>query len=56
MKEGLPFARDLSLEKPTQILTYVFFTYTHLPSSSLCTVFDSISSTLEYQIIVPPAN
>ena len=57
MKEGLPFAQDLSLET-LQILPYVFywlyFTYRltsfpphWLPSISLWTLFDSISSNID---------
>ena len=56
VKEGLPFARDLSLENSadsylcTQLallhsVSYFFFLY-RLPSSALCTVFDSISSNI----------
>ena len=54
VKEGLPFARDVSLENSADSylcfrlallhsLSYFFFLY-RPPSSSLCTVFDSISS------------
>ena len=54
VKEGLPFARDLSLENSADSylcfrlallhsVSYFFFLYGS-PSSSLCTVFDSISS------------
>ena len=56
VKEGLPFARDLSLENSADSysyfrlallysLPYFFFLY-RSPSSSLCTVFDSISSNM----------
>ena len=56
VKEGLPFARDLSLENPadsyvfdwhysTQSLTF-FFLY-RSPSSSLCAVFASTSSNID---------
>ena len=54
VKEGLPFAQDLSLENSADSylcfqlallhsVSYFFFLY-RPPSSSLCTVFDSISS------------
>ena len=54
VKEGLPFAQDLSLENSAdsylcfqlaslRSVLYFFFLY-RPPSSSLCTVFDSISS------------
>ena len=54
VKEGLPFARDLSLENSAgsyfrfwlallHSVSYFFFLY-RSPPSSLCTVFDSISS------------
>ena len=56
-KEGLPFARDLSLENSRDSylcfhlallhsLFYFFFLY-RSPSSSLCTVFYSISSNID---------
>ena len=55
VKEGLPFARDLSLKNSANSylcfrlallhsVSYFFFLY-RSPSSALCTVFDSISST-----------
>ena len=54
VKEGLPFAQDLSLENSADSylcfrlallhsVSYFFFLY-RSPSLSLCTVFDSISS------------
>ena len=57
MKEGLPFARDLSLENSADSylcfrlallhsVSYFFFLY-RSPSSALCTVFDSISSNID---------
>ena len=57
VKEGLPFARDLSLENSADSylcfrlallhsVSYFFFLY-RSPSSSLCTVFDSISSNID---------
>ena len=56
-KEGLPFAYDLSLENSADSylyfrlallhsVSYFFFLY-RSPSSSLCTVFDSISSNID---------
>ena len=56
VKEGLPFARDLPLENSADSyfcfrlallhsVSYFFFLY-RSPSSSLCTVFDSISSNI----------
>ena len=57
VKEGLPFARDLSLENSADSylcfrlallhsLSYFFFLY-RSPYLSLCTVFDSISSNID---------
>ena len=57
VKERLPFARDLSLENSADSylcfrltllhsVSYFFFLY-RSPSSSLCTVFDSISSNID---------
>ena len=57
VKEGLPFARDLSLENSADSylcfqlallhsVSYFFFLY-RSPSSSLCMVFDSISSNID---------
>ena len=57
VKEGLPFARDLSLENSADSYlcfrlallhseSYFFFLY-QSPSSALCTVFDSISSNID---------
>ena len=64
VKEGLPFAQELSL-KNLQILTYVFdwlyFTVSYFfslywsPSSSLCTVFDSISSNIDEVLSINPS-
>ena len=62
IKEGLPFAWDLSLEKSTdsylcfqlallQSVSYSFFLYQSL-SSSLCTVFDSVSSNMDEDISI----
>ena len=57
VREGLPFARDLSLENSADSylrfrlallhsVSYFFFLYRSL-SLSLCTVFDSISSNID---------
>ena len=57
MKEGFPFARDVSLENSTDYylcfrlallhsIFYLFFLY-RTPSSTLCTDFDSISSNID---------
>ena len=57
VKEGLPFARDLSLENSADsylcfrlallhLVPYFFFLY-RSPSSALCAVFDSISSDID---------
>ena len=57
VKDGLPFARDLSLENSADSyfcfrlallysLSYFLFLY-QSPSSSLCTVFNSISSNID---------
>ena len=57
VKEGLPFARDLSLENSADSylcfrlvllhsVCYFFFLY-RSPSSALCTIFDSISSNID---------
>ena len=67
VKEGLPSARDLSLENSVDSylcfrlallhsVSYIFFFYWS-PSSSLCTVFDFISSNIdEFLSINPSAN
>ena len=44
VKEGLPFARNLSVENSAD--SYFFFLYWS-PSSSLCIVFDSVSSNID---------
>ena len=65
VKNGLPFARDLSLENsadsyscfPLALLysvPYFFFLY-QSPSSSLCTVSDSISSNIEEVLSINPS-
>ena len=62
VKEVLPFARDLSLENSAD--SYVFDCFTSLsvffflhrsPSSSLCTVFDSISSNIDQVLSINPS-
>ena len=65
VKEGLPFARDLSLENSAysylcfrlallHSVSYFFFLY-RSPSSSLCTVFDSVSSNIDEVLSVNPS-
>ena len=65
VKEGLPFAWDLSLENSADSylcfrlallhsVSYFFFLY-RSPSSSLCTVFDSISSNIDEVLLINPS-
>ena len=65
VKEGLVFARDLSLENSAgsylcfrlallHSVSYFFFLY-RSPSSALCTVFDSISSNLDEVLSINPS-
>ena len=65
VKEGLPFAQDLSLEKSADSdlrfrlallhsVSYFFFLYWP-PSSSLCTVFDSISCNIDEVLSINPS-
>ena len=65
VKEELPFARDLSLENSADSylcfrlallhsVSYFFFLY-RSPSSSLCTVFDSISCTIDEALSIKPS-
>ena len=65
VKEGLPFARDLSLENSSDSylcfrlallhsVSYFFFLY-RSPSSALCTVFDSISSNIDEVLSINPS-
>ena len=65
VKEGLAFSRDLSLENSADSylrfrlallhsVSYVFFVY-RSPSSSLCTVFDSISSNMDEVLSINPS-
>ena len=65
MNEGLPFARDLSLENSADSylcfrltllhsVFYFFFLY-QSPFSSLCTVFDSFSSNIDEVLSINPS-
>ena len=65
VKEGLSFARDLSLENSVDShlcfqlallhsVSYFFFLY-RSPSSLLCTVFDSISSNIDEVLSINPS-
>ena len=65
VKEGLPFAQDLSLENSADSylcfrlallhsVSYLFFLY-RSPSSLLCTVFDSISSNIDDVLSINPS-
>ena len=65
VKEGLPFVRDLSLENSADSylcfrlvslhsVSYFFFLY-RSPSSSLCTVFHSISSNIDEVLSINPS-
>ena len=65
VKEGLPFAQDLSLENSAasylcfrfallNSVSYFFFFY-RSPSSALCTVFDSISSNIDEVLSINPS-
>ena len=65
VKEGLPFAWDLSLESSEDSylcfrlallhsVSYFFFLY-RLPSSLLYTVFDSISSNIDEVLLISPS-
>ena len=65
VKEGLPFAQDLSLENSADSylcfrlallhsVSYFFFFY-RSPSSALCTVFDSISSNINDVLSINPS-
>ena len=65
VKEGLPFARDLSLENSVDsylcfqlalLLSVPYFSFLYRsPSSSLCTVCDSISSNIDEVLSVKPS-
>ena len=65
VKEGLPFARDLSLENSADSylcfrlvllhsVSYFFFLY-RSASSALCMVFDSISSNIDEVLSINPS-
>ena len=65
VKEGLPFAWDLSLENSADSylcfrlallhsVSYFFFLY-QSPSSALCTVFDSVSSNIDEVLSINPS-
>ena len=65
VKEGLPFARDLSLENSSDSylcfrlallhsVPYFFFFY-RSPSSALCTVFHSVSSNIDEVLSINPS-
>ena len=65
VKEGLPFARDLSLENSADSylcfwlallhsMSYFFFLY-RSSSSFLCTVFDSSSSNIDEVLLINPS-
>ena len=65
VEEGLPFARDLSLENSAgsylcfglavlQSVSGFFFLY-RSPSSSMCTVFNSISSNVGQVLSINPS-
>ena len=64
LKEGLPFARDLRLENSVDSylcfrlallhsVSYFFFLY-QSPSSTLCMVFDSVSSNIDEVLSINP--
>ena len=65
VKEELPFTKDLSLENSAHSyqcfglallhsVSYFFFLYGS-PFSSLCTVFDSTSSTIDEVLLINPS-
>ena len=65
VKEGLPFARDVSLENSADSclcfrlallhsVSYFFFLY-RSPSSYLCTVFDSTTSNIDEVLSISPS-
>ena len=63
VKEGFPFTQDLSLENSADSycfrltllhsVSHFFFLY-RSPSSSLCTVFDSVSSNIDVVLSINP--
>ena len=65
VKEGLPFPRELSLENSKDSylcfrltllhsVSYFFFLY-RLPSSTLCTILDPISSNIDEVLSINPS-
>ena len=65
VKEGLPFAQGCSLENSADSylcfqlallhpVSYFFFLY-QSPSSSSCTVFDSVSSNIDESLSINPS-
>ena len=65
VKEGFPFAQDLSLENSAdsyscfrlallRSVPYFFYLY-RSPSLSICTVFDSISSNIDEVLLINPS-
>ena len=65
VKEGLPFAQELSLENSADSyicfrlalldsVSYIFFLY-QSPSVSLCTVFNSVSSNIDKVLSINPS-
>ena len=63
VKEGLPFAQDVSLENSADScfrlallhsVSYFFFLY-RSPSSALCKVFDSVSSNIDEVLSINPS-
>ena len=66
VKEGLPFARDVSVENSADSylcfqldllhsMSYFFFFLYRSPFSSLCTAFDSISSNIDEVLLINPS-
>ena len=55
VKEGLPFAWDLSLKNSAGSYLCFQLALLHSPSSSLCTVFDSISSNIDVVLSINPS-
>ena len=53
VKEGLPFAQNLSLENSAD--SYLCFRLVLLHSMSLCRVFDSISSNIDEVLSINPS-
>ena len=64
VKEGLPFAQELSLEKSADsylcfllasLRSVSYFFFFHWPSSGLCMVFDAISSNIDEVLSINPS-